>query len=175
MRNIRFPIIMTVCALWLLTAACTSGNHSGISKKRMPDFYYVFRETELENPDFDSSIARAMELFASDPDVFGDPVGIIFGLPDSSGTKPLERRIGLVLTDPDWIPPPGALKEEIPGGKALSATVQDGFDDADSLWNEIRRFAGAGNYELISPGIEIYRGYDTESASAAIELIIRIK
>ena len=141
----------------------------------MPDLNYVSFQVEPSKMDLEASIARALELYAADPGAFSDPVGIIDSLADSSGFRQPVRRIALVLIDPNWSPPQGITKEKISGGSVLSTQFDQGFGRLDSCWNEILNYARNRNYEIIPPGIEIYRGYDSELASAVTELIIRIK
>lgn len=164
-------------ALVAVSAAmtCMSTDQSGFARKNMPDLYYVYLADQEPAVHIDVSIARALEFFSSDPAVFSDPVGIIDIIPDSLDSFRLVRNCGIILSDRDWIPPDSVVKKKIDGGSALTMTYNQGFGKLDSCWNEMLSYARNNKYELIPPGIEIYRGYESETPDATTELIIKIK
>lgn len=129
----------------------------------------------LDQEDFrgyDASIARAMAMFAADPEAFGDPVAIVNPMPDSVGKG--RRIFGLVVTGANWLPEAGIGETSISGGKALSIGNIESFSAIDSCWQALISYAQANNYEISPPGIELFRGYNSESNQTSIELIVRI-
>lgn len=161
-----------ICLSTSVLLSCGSGGESSIKKKRMPDLQYVYSSAQ-GGADIESSIAGTLDLYAADPRVFSDPIGIIDSFDDSTGFKPLGRRFGLIISDPNWFSSDSLLlKGTIEGGSVLSMIYNGNYSGLDSCWNEIYSFAKYNGHEYIMPGIEIYRGQDTD---AATELIIRIK
>ena len=141
----------------------------------MPDLQYVYSSAQ-SGADIESSIAGTLDLYAADPRVFSDPIGIIDSFDDLTGFKPGGRRFGLILSDPNWFSSDSLLlKETIKGGSVLSMIYNGNYSGLDSCWNEIYSFAKYNGYEFIMPGIEVYRGQDADSLTADTELIIRIK
>lgn len=170
-----YPKIVVFSLLAGCLISCGSGNESAIKKKRMPDLRYVYRLTESVN-NIEPSIAKTLDLYAADPRVFSDPIGIIDSFDDSTGFKPGGRRFGLILSDPNWFSNDSLLlKDTIKGGSVLSMTYNGSYSGLDSCWNEIYSFAKFNGYEYIMPGIEVYRGQDADSLATDTEMIIRIK
>lgn len=143
----------------------------------MPDLHYAYADFDSTIHDIDESIARMMELYAMDPQVFGDPIGVIAAFSDSSSLSPAGRQTALILADASWEPPLGIYGESISGGEALVYDCHRPYDSLDACWREIADFARQGDHVCIPPGIEIYKGFGTESAadSSLTQLIIRIR
>ena len=156
-------------------AGCGIKDESHIRKKRMPDLQYVY-STQQNNVNIEKAIAGSLDLYSSDPRLFGDPVGIINSFADSVGFKPLGRLFGLILADPNWFSDDSLLLNNIiPGGTALSMIFDGRYESLDSCWNEIHSYALYNNLGLVPPGIEVYRGQGADSLAAVTELIIRLK
>ena len=143
----------------------------------MPDLHYAYADFDSAMHGIDESIARTMELYALDPQVFGDPIGVIAAFSDSLSLSPAGRQTALILTDASWEPPLGIDREIISGGEALVYDCYRQYDSLDACWREIADFARGYDYVCIPPGIEIYKGFETESAadSSLTQLIIRIR
>lgn len=143
----------------------------------MPDLHYAYSDFDSVTHRIDESIARIMELYALDPQVFGDPVGIIATFSDSLGLSPAGRQSALILADASWKPPPDINKGTLSGGEALVYDCYRQYDSLDVCWGEIASYARRYSYICIPPGIEIYKGFGTESAadSSLTQLIIRIR
>ncbi len=179
-RATRFISIIgsSVCLAAILASFCgTANDHEQIKKKKMPDLHYAYADFDSAMFSIDESIACTMELYALNPQVFGDPVGIIFTFTDSLYLSPSGRQTALILADESWEPPPGIIIETISGGEALVYDCYRHYDSLDACWREIADLARGQKLSCIPPGIEIYRGFGTESSvdSSSAQLIIRIR
>ena len=143
----------------------------------MPELSYAYVDFDSTIHDINESIARTMELYAMDPQVFGDPIGIISVFSDSSDLSPAGRQTALTLTDPGWEPPIGINRGTVPAGEALVYDCRRPYDSLDACWKEMADFARRRDYVYFAPGIEIYKGFGAESAadSTLTQLIIRIR
>ena len=143
----------------------------------MPDLHYAYADFDSAMYSIDESIARTMELYALNPQVFGDPIGVIAAFSDSASFSPAGRQTALILADASWEPPPGVNQGTIPGGEALVYDCYRPYDSLHACWKEMADFARQRDYVCIPPGIEIYKGFGTESAadSSLTQLIIRIR
>lgn len=148
-----------------------------IRKKSMPDLNYAYADFDSATLSIDEAIASIMELYALDPHVFGDPIGIIAEFSDSLSLLPAGRQIALILTDASWEPPAGINKETVSGGDALVCDCYPQYKSLDSCWREMADFARRHDLQIIPPGMEIYEGFETETVvdSSATQLIIRIR
>lgn len=152
-------------------------DHDGIKRKAMPELSYAYVDFDSTIHNVDESIARIMELYAMDPQVFGDPIGIITAFSDSSNLSPAGRQTALTLTDASWEPPIGINRETVPAGEALVYDCYRPYDSLDACWKEVADFAHRRDYVFFPPGIEIYKGFGAESAADSLltRLIIRIR
>ncbi len=143
----------------------------------MPDLHYAFADFDSAMLSIDESIARTMGLYALDPQVYGDPVGIISTFTDSLCLSPSGRKMALILADAAWEPPLGIIRETISGGEALVYDCYRRYDSLDACWREIADLARGQNLHCIPPGIELYKGFGTESSvdSSSAQLVIRIR
>ncbi len=154
-----------------------ANDHEGIKRKTMPDLHYAYVDFDSATLGIDESIARIMELYALDPQVFGDPLGIITAFSDSLSFSPAGRQTALTLANASWEPPPGINRGTVPGGEALIYDCYRPYDSLDTCWKEMADFARRRGYICMPPGIEIYKGFGTESAvdSSLTQLIIRLR
>jgi hypothetical protein len=178
-RSIRFielPGFLMGLAVISYLCCGHADDHERIRKKTMPDLHYAYADFDSATQNIDEAIARVMELYALDPRVFGDPVGIIATFSDSLSLLPGSRRTALIVVDQDWEPPPGIISETITGAKALIYDCRCQYDSLDLCWRELADFAHRHNYICVPPGIEIYRGFGTETVTdiSRAQLIIRI-
>jgi hypothetical protein len=167
-----------VCLTAILLLTCGRANdHEEIRKKGMPDLHYAYSDSDSAMQNIYESIARTMELYALNPQVFGDPLGVITAFSDSSNFSPAGRQTALIVTDANWQPPPGISKETISGGNALVYDCYRQLDSLDACWKEIADFASRYGYVCIPPGIEIYEvfGIESEADSSMTRLIIRLR
>lgn len=173
---VRLPGLFACLAGISLVFCGHANDQEKVRKKRMPDLHYAYADSGSAKRGIDESIASTMEFYALDPQVFGDPVGIIATFSDSLSLSPSGRQAALILTDVSWEPPAGIHKETISGGDALVYDCYRQYDSLDVCWREIADFARGHGHICIAPGIEIYKGFGTESAadSSSTQLIIRI-
>jgi hypothetical protein len=177
MRCVRISGLYACWAAISLAFCGHVNDHEGIKRKTMPELSYAYVDFDSATHDIDESIARIMELYAMDPQVFGDPIGIITTFSDSLDLSPAGRQTALTLTDASWEPPLGINGATVPAGEALVYDCCRPYDSLDACWQKVADFARRRDYICIPPGIEIYKGFGTESAadSPSTRLIIRIR
>ncbi len=173
---VRLPGLFACLAVILLVFCGQANDHEQIRKKSMPDLHYAYVDSGSATRGIDESIASTMEFYALDPQVFGDPVGIIATFSDSLSLSPSGRQAALILTDASWEPPAGIHRGTISGGDALVYDCYRQYDSLDACWREIADFAREHGHICVGPGIEIYKAFGAESAadSSLTQLIIRI-
>jgi hypothetical protein len=171
---IWFPIIL---AFFLFFACGPKSVPIRVEKKRMPDLHFARWAEPDTSSAMEDQISSSLELYGVNPEVFGDPVGIIDFSFDSARCM-LERRImGVIVTATKWEPPLDIIEDTIIGGLALACQFDAPLESLDSCWAYLAKYARVHGDSLIPPGIEIYKDFDAEGANDTVltELIIRVK
>jgi hypothetical protein len=171
-------ISVLLIAVFVLTSGCSrSSKQPNVAIKRMPDLHYAHWTEPDTSSAIDDQISSSLELYGLDPESFGDPLGIVQGIPDSVGIGPRGRIMGIIVTAPGWKGLDGVSLDTISGGVALVCDCAAPLDKLDSCWNLLSDYARRYSENVVPPGIEIYRDFDAENTNDTVvtELIIRVR
>jgi effector-binding domain-containing protein len=163
--------------LLMIFLACSSKkNEMEIRIEQMPELRFISSEYPDSFETIEDGLSAYLEIYAEDPESYGEPLAVIDDCLDSSIVRPITRRYALVYEDNDKELPEGYYVDYVTSGKAILCKCRADFESIDSCWNAVEKFISQNRLAIIAPAIELYRDFPSEeNGQQAVELVVRVR